>query len=1040
MEVTALSSHILHPLLPHHTLLEPYWGDILAGIAAAPDPSLAAANFSRLLEHGVGRAEVVGSPPLCHDLLFLLGASEHLTGVLLHQQAGWEEAFLSDRASQVRSVTDHLVTLQTRLTHNLSEEEFLHDLRVYRNREYLRIGARDLLGKATLEETVRDLSHLAEAAVEVAYEYVRARLSTEYGEATIEENGQPRPLGFVVFGMGKFGGEELNFSSDIDLIYLYERDGGATSGGSKGKTEPRNFFTQLAQRLTRTLSDLVAGGRVFRVDLRLRPDGMNGPMVNSLPNTLLYYESYGQTWERVALLKARPVAGDKTLGEQFLRDVSPFVFRRYLDFSTIEDIKEMKVRVERGLRGGDGAALNVKLGRGGIREVEFVAQTLQLIHAGKDPHVRHRSTLPALDRLVEGKYLSMTDRGVLREAYRFLRHVEHKLQVVQDRQTHTLPSDEEGIRALARRLRFSESQKSKEQQNEKIQTLDVPSDSELRTPNSELVDEVMHFRSILNTHTDAVHQIFHSLFYVPEKEQDELDPGIPSLLQELHQEERALWHLQQLGFRNLPESYEYLKLLHDGPSHAPASPKRRKLLYALAPKLFHEVSRAADPDRALAAMANLIASIGARSSFLSLLRENESTLRTLIRLFGTSEYLTQIFLRHPELLDSLVRADLVRVQKMQEEMQHELGARLEEVDEYEDQLDILRRYRTEEFLRIGIHDSNGILDFTEASAQLSALAETCLSGALSIAQASLLRQLGMSAWPGRLAVIGMGKLGAGELNYNSDLDLIFLYEAREEEKSGQISAQECFTRLAQRLISVLQVQTREGYVYKIDTRLRPSGRSGSLVSSLAAFTRYHDTSSELWERQALIKAKVVAGDFTLQPQIDTALERFVYSKGTDSAGVAEIDRLRGRMEHELAQEGQGRFNIKTGRGGIVDIEFLVQMLQLRYGPEYPTIRQRATLSALAALHTSGVLSAADVQLLTQGYRFLRTLENRLRIERDQPVEALESSGEQLFSVARRLGYEGEDAPAQLLAEYQRQREAIRACYTRWFTREKGKEQ
>ena len=1073
MVVTDLSSAILHPLLPHRALLETHWEDILAGIAAAPDPSLAAVNFSRLVEHGIGRAEVIGSPQLCRDLLFLLGASEHLTEVLLHQEAGWEDTFCADHASAIKSVTEYLEALRDRLAPDLPEEEFLCGLRAYRNREYLRIGTRDLLGRATLEDTVQDLSHLAEAAVQIAYEYVRTRLRAEYGEAVDGEDGQGRPLGFVVFGMGKFGGEELNFSSDIDLIYLYERDGGPTAGGSKGKTEPRNFFTQLAQRLTRTLSDLVAGGRVFRVDLRLRPDGMNGPVVNSLPNTLLYYESYGQTWERVALLKARPVAGDKALGEQFLRDISPFVFRRYLDFSTIEDIKEMKARVERALPNRDHAALNVKLGRGGIREIEFVAQTLQLIHAGKDPHVRHRSTLPALDRLVEGKYLSASDRDVLREAYPFLRHVEHKLQVVHDRQTHTLPSDEEGLRALARRLRLEKNTEDRIQKVELespslknsdagrrtpdlLRAPDQPNDSGPRTSDPGLCralnsaprpiipdlqkDEVAHFRSVLNRHTDAVHQIFHSLFHAPEEARKELDPEIPSLLQELHQEERALWHLQQLGFHNLQESYEHLKLLHDGPPHAPASPKRRKLLYALAPKLFQEVSRAADPDRALAAMANLIASIGARSSFLSLLRENESTLRTLIGLFGTSEYLTQIFLLHPELLDSLVRADLVRVQKTREEMQIELDARLEEVEEYEDRLDILRRYRAEEFLRIGIHDSNGLLDFTEASAQLSALAETCLAGASRIAQTALLRQIGLSSLPGHLAIVGMGKLGAGELNYNSDLDLIFLYEPAAEENESRLGIQECFTKFAQRIISVLQVQTREGYVYKIDTRLRPSGRSGSLVSSLAAFTRYHETSSELWERQVLIKARMVAGDAVLQPRIEALLGRFAYSRGTDAAGVAEIDRLRGRMEQELAQERQGRFNIKTGRGGIVDIEFLVQMLQLRYGPQYPAVRQRATLPALEALRASGVLPSEDFQLLTQGYRFLRTLENRLRIERDQPVEALETSDKQLFSVARRLGYEGEEAPTRLLAEYQRQREAIRACYTRWFTREKGREQ
>jgi glutamate-ammonia-ligase adenylyltransferase len=536
-----------------------------------------------------------------------------------------------------------------------------------------------------------------------------------------------------------------------------------------------------------------------------------------------------------------------------------------------------------------------------------------------------------------------------------------------------------------------------------------------------------------------VHQIFHSLFHAPEDEPMHQDADTNQLLEEIHQEERTLWRLQELGFRNLTESYQHLKLLHDGPPHSPASPKRRKLLYALAPLLFREVSHAPDPDRALAAMASLIGSIGARSSFLALLRENPSTLRTLVGLFGTSEYLTQIFLRHPELLDNLVRADLVRVQKDRAAMQADLEARLEEVEDFEDQLDILRRYRTEEFLRIGINDSNGLLGVTEVSAQLSALAETCLAGAYEVARTAFLKQQELTILPGRLAIVGMGKLGAGELNYNSDLDLIFLYEPIANDSGSLLSAQECFTKLVQRLISVLQVQTREGYVYKIDTRLRPSGRSGSLVSSMAAFTRYHQTSSQLWERQALIKARVVAGDLTLKPQVEDLLEHIAYGAEIDAAGVAEIDRLRGRMEQELARESGERFNIKTGRGGIVDIEFLVQMLQLRYGQQHIALRQRATLPALAALHETGVLPAEDLDLLTQGYQFLRTLENRLRIERDQPVEALENNSEQLLSVARRLGYDGEAAAARLLADYERQRELIRACYTRWFAQEKGTE-
>src|SRR5262249_4727933 len=305
-------------------------------------------------------------------------------------------------------------------------------------------------------------------------------------------------------------------------------------------------------------------------------------------------------------------------------------------------------------------------------------------------------------------------------------------------------------------------------------------------------------------------------------------------------------------------------------------------------------------------------------------------------------------------------------------------------------------------------------------------------------RAGLLRQLGLAAMPGRLVIVGMGKLGAGELNYNSDLDLIFLYDAPDGgEGAGGIGAQEFFTKFAQRLISVLQVQTREGYVYKIDTRLRPSGRSGSLVSSLKAFVRYHQTSSHRWERQALIKARGVAGDPALSGRVTETLESIAYAEEIDAPGVAEIDRLRGRMEQELARESAGRFNIKTGRGGIVDIEFLAQMLQLRYGRRFPALRQRATLAALEALHACGVLPADDFRLLIGGCRFLRALENRRRIERDQPVEALESDNEQLTSLARRLGYEGDGAATRLLTDYQNQREAIRACYTRWFVQERG---
>ena len=1016
----AVSSDTLRPLLPLREGLTACWQHIVAGVGHAPDPSFAAVNLSRLLEYGSGTGAVLRSAELSRDLLFVLGASQHLSHVLIRQEQDWEAAFLADRGAAEKSTAAHLQACRSSLRCDLPEDDFLRGLRAYRNREYLRVGTRDLLARASLEETTRDLSALADAAVQIAYEYTRARMERDYGLACIGEAGEKRPIAFVVFGMGKLGGAELNFSSDIDLIYLYECDAGLTTGGKKGQVDTRTYFTELAQRLTRTLSRSDTGGFVFRVDLRLRPDGTNGQIVNSLANTLLYYESWGQTWERLALLKARPVAGEPALGERFLREVAPFILRRYLDFTTVEDTKALKMKIERSLHRTDRERLNVKLGRGGIREIEFVTQVLQLIHAGKDPRVLGRNTLEVLDRLVEGAYLAAADRDALAAAYRFLRQVEHKIQMVHDRQTHTLPGSEDELRALARRLRIAG-----------------------RTEDAQ--DDLGVFLTTLREHTRAVHTIFRSLFHIPEgsAEADETEEqaAVAALFDELHDSERTRQRLEQLGFRELSHTYERLRLLHDGPSYAPASPRRRELLYALAPTLFHEVCRSADPDRALAAMADLIASIGARSSFLSLLRENPHTLRTLIGLFGTSSYLSRIFLRRPELLDSLVRADLVQLYKSQELMRDELMARIQGAPELEDRLDILRQYRHEEFLRIGINDTNGQLDFPSVSVQLSYLAEACLHGAYETARAALLEKLGRTDLPGRIVIVGMGKLGARELNYNSDLDLIFLYEPEASSPTGQgrsdLAAQEIFAKLVQRLISVLQVQTREGAVYTIDTRLRPSGRAGSLVSSLAVFTRYHQTQAQLWERQALIKARAVAGDPGLAARVNALFAHAVYGEPIRTADVAEIQRLRGRMESELAGETSERFNIKTGRGGLVDVEFLVQMLQLRYGCRLPALRHRDTLSTLDALRACRVLSREESQVLKRGYQFLRRLENRLRIERDQPVEALERNAEQLTSLARRMGYEGADAGARVLAEYHRQREAIRACYSRLFAREQG---
>jgi glutamate-ammonia-ligase adenylyltransferase len=445
------------------------------------------------------------------------------------------------------------------------------------------------------------------------------------------------------------------------------------------------------------------------------------------------------------------------------------------------------------------------------------------------------------------------------------------------------------------------------------------------------------------------------------------------------------------------------------------------------------VARAPDPDLALRHLAGFIAAIGARSSFLSLLAENPATLRVLVRLFGSSEFLSQILIRHPEMLDSLVRADLVRLEVPKPALAAELTSVVQATESYELRLDALRRFRHEQFLRIGINDLDNLLPFHVASSQLSDLADVCLDAAWRVAEQETCRRYGLAVVPGRFAVVGLGKLGARELTYNSDLDLIFVYVPSAAE-AGPVSAHEFFTKLAQTLMTTLQVQTREGRMYSIDTRLRPSGNQGPLVSSLESFARYHAESAQLWERQAMIKARGVAGEAGLLGEIETIIERFVYARPLDDAEVAEIHRLRMRLERELAGDERAEFNIKTGRGGLLDIEFMVQMKQLRYGTDAPTVRRRATRHGLAALAEAGVVPVEQAATLEQSYAFLRALTNRLRIERDQPVESLEREGERLPALARRLGYSGsnEDVARQLLADYGRHREQVRALYVTWF--------
>ncbi len=965
---------------------------VLDGLARAAEPVAALHGLARLHESATGPTggEAVSS------VLRLLGGSPSIVAALVAEGPEWPALLRTVLDEAMRDAAAHARALAAAgLVGALARDDLQHRLRVYRRRELARIGGRDLLGLATVDETVRELSALASAVIEAALAVTRAR--------TAEEWGGDVPRQFVVLGMGKLGGGELNYSSDVDLVYVYDQDGEHPGGRTV-----REFFVRIAEEVTRAIAEVTPDGLCFRVDMRLRPGGGEGPLAASLAATVAYYETWGQTWERAVWLKARPVAGDVALGEALVEELRPFVYRRFLDFGTLEDLNAMKRKVDASLRDPSARVRNVKLGRGGIRGVEFWVQAHQLIHGGKDARLRERGTLPALARLAENGYADPATAAALAEAYRFLRDVEHKLQIVQQRQTQLIPADPDAVRTLARRLGFLGA------------------------------DPATDFWTVHARYTAIVDAAFTALFHGPEAERrrDER-PELSRLLDELDQEERAFWHLEQLGFRDVASAYADLRQLRDGPSYAPASPRRRQAIGALAPALVGEIARSPQPDRALHHMATFIATVGARTSYLHLLLENPGVMRLLVRLFATSEFLSRFFVRHPELLDSLVRADLVRVRRSHDDLVRELGARLAAVHELEAELDTLRRFRHEEFLRIGVHDIQGELDAAAVCEQLSLVAEVCLAEAVTLAWHDALRHFDVPAEAAteELVVLGLGKLGGRELGYHSDLDLIFVYDAGDGGWwRDRVSPHEFFTRVAQRTISFLQTPTTEGIAYKIDTRLRPSGNQGPLVSSREAFEDYHRNSAALWERQALIRARPVVGPHALSRELEATIAHFVYDRGLERSELNEVVRLRERMETERASSDDARVNIKVGWGGLVDVEFVVQMLQLRHGHAEPRLRVRSTRDGLDALAATGLLAAEDATILRDGYAFLRLLESRLRIERDQPVEAIDTDPEALLTLARRLGYAGDDETAReaLRADHARHRAEIRGAYARAF--------
>jgi [glutamine synthetase] adenylyltransferase / [glutamine synthetase]-adenylyl-L-tyrosine phosphorylase len=877
----------------------------------------------------------------------------------------------------------------------LGDKETLHRrLRRFKARCLLRLAAREVWASAPQQEVGREQAELAEAVLRAALPHLEASLRARHGT--------PEPEGFCVLGLGKLGGEDLNYSSDVDLVYLYRGDG-ETSGGTQGSVPNVTYYSRLAEGLTRALSLVTEDGFCFRVDLGLRPEGRAGPAVLSLSAALQYYERSGRTWERAAWVKGRGVAGDDALAEALLLGLKPFLWRRSLDFGAVDALRALKAEID--LR-GKANALDVKLGPGGIREVEFFVVALQLLHGGKAPLLRAGQTLPALGRLADAGLLTHRDAEALADAYVFLRRVENRLQMVEEQQTQTLPSAERDRLRLARSLGL---------------------------PSTEALDRELErhrrfvaaaFRTLLGQ--TARHEVPDEplLAVALDRELDDARRHEALSARGFADAEGALRSLERLG-RTLRTSG-----LQEGPG--PGVP---------AALLLSECARSPDPDQALFFLADFLGNLITPLGYLRLLLQRPAVARRLIGLFGQSAFLSGYFVRNPELLDVLVQAEGGSPHKPLSLIAAELGGRLARSPLDEERLSAMRRFKNEEVLRIGLGDISGDLDVPEVAAQLSALADGLLDACLFQAEAEVRERFGpprlRAGGRAALAVLGLGKLGGKELGYHSDLDLLFVYQGggADEETAGgtrgSVAHPEYFARLVQRLLSLLTVQLREGRLYQVDARLRPSGNQGTLVVSEAAFREHHGRRAQLWERQALVKARAVAGDGRFGALLlESVVQPLVYGRPLPEGAAEEIHRLRQRIEVEVAGETAGELDPKAGHGGLVDVEFATQYLQLRHGARLPAVRGPNTLDALAALAAEGLLSPEDGRTLRMGYLFHRRVENRLRLVHGRTLARLPTQGAPLALLARRLGHGGADPGGAFLAVYRRQAEAVRAAYNR----------
>jgi glutamate-ammonia-ligase adenylyltransferase len=823
-----------------------------------------------------------------------------------------------------------------------SRAQLAETLRTAKRRAALAIGLADITGRWPLERVTGALSALAEAALQAAVAHL-LREAAARGELRPRWPDDPaRGSGLIILGMGKLGARELNYSSDIDLIVLFDPETGSYHGDN-----PLAFFVRIARDLVRLMEERTAGGYVFRTDLRLRPDPAATPLAVSVEAALTYYGGLGQNWERAAMIKARPVAGDLAAGASFLAELRPFIWRKNLDFAAIRDVHSIKRQIQ-AHRGGATIAVaghNLKLGRGGIREIEFFAQTQQLIWGGRDPSLREPATLRALAALARVGLVPEGTRIELEAAYRFLRRIEHRLQMIDDRQTHTVPAEPEGLARLAAFAGFA---------------------------------GVDAFAAELTCHLSGVERHYAALF----EEAPELGGPGSLVFTGVEDDPETIATLRQMGYANPSGVAATVRGWHHGRPRATRSARAREILTELMPALLAAFARQKEPDQAFARFDAFLTHLPAGVQLFSLFQRNPALMDRVAMICGAAPLLADYLARHPPVLDGLLDGA-----KPDRPVEPVLKPLLAEARHLEEAMDVVRRVVHERAFLIGVATLEGTLDVDRAGRARARLADAALTALLPRVVRDFAARYGRIAGGG-MAVVAMGKLGGREMMAASDLDLIMLYEhapGAEAAKGGtgrRLTPPEYFGRLAQQFVTAITAPTGEGKLFDVDMRLRPSGNKGPIAVQLAGFARYQSEEAWTWEHMALTRARVIAGPAGLRRRAAEAI-RAALTRPRDPAKVREdAGSLRTRVAREIPPFSP--WDVKYRPGGLLEAEFVCQVLQLIHAARTPEVLAGSTGASLRALAKAGVLDAGEASRLIAASRLFRTVQGVLRLTVGKP--------------------------------------------------------